>query len=122
MLNRHELARAGFTHLRNIALPFQFRLKGLIEFLFEDDLVCGFRVYWPNLQGAEFTRTSKGCHAINLWPELQGGLSIDVGLYASSPGPFSPLVENGREPAYAPAPGRTIRPHWPSDLKPVTLQ
>ncbi len=122
LLNRHELARAKFTDLKNKALPFDFLLKGLIEFLFEDDLVCGFRVYWPNGQQAQFTRTTMGSHAINVIPALQGGLRIDVGIYANAPSPFSPLVESGQQPEYSPAPGRTTAPHWPSNLEPLLLE
>jgi len=121
LFNRHELARAGFTHLKDKAFPFDLRLKGLIEFLFEDDLVCGFRVYWPNQQQAQFTRTANGSHALNVWPELQGGLNIEVGINATPPGPFSPLVESGQQPAYTPAPGRTTPPYWPSNGEPVRL-
>ena len=122
LLNRHQLARGRFTNLKDKAFPFDLRLKGLIEFLFEDDLVCGFRVYWPNQQQAQFTRTTKGSHAINIWPELQGGLNIEVGIYATIPGPFSPLVGSGQQPTYTPAPGRTTPPYWPSNREPVLLE
>jgi hypothetical protein len=122
LLNRHQLARARFTDLKDKVLPFDLRLKGLIEFLFEDDLICGFRVYWPNRQQAQFTRTTNGSHALNIWPELQGGLNIDVGVYAATPSPFSPLVESGQQPAYTPAQGRTTPPHWPSNSAPVQLE
>ena len=91
VLNRHTLARRKLTRLKDKAFAFDPCLKGLIEFIFEDDLVCGFRVYWPNQQQAQFTRTSQGARAINIWPNLQGGLNIDVGMYATIPGPFSPL-------------------------------
>jgi len=122
LLNRYQLARGKLTHLKNKAFPFDLRLKGLIEFLFEDDLVCGFRVYWPNQQQAQFTRTTNGSHALNVRPELQGGLNINVGIYATNPGAFSPLVENGQPPVYTPAPGRTMPPWWPGDSEPVNLE
>jgi hypothetical protein len=122
LLNRHRLATARFAHLKNKAIAFDHRLKGLIEFLFENDEICGFHVYWPNRQSAEFTRTTTGCHAINLWPNIQGGLNIDVGMYATSPGVFSPLVENGAQPAYAPTTGRTTPPYWPNDPAPIPLE
>jgi hypothetical protein len=121
LLNRRELARGKLTHLKNKAIPFDLRLKGLIEFLFEDDLVSGFRIYWPNGQHAQYTRTTKGAHAMNIWPGFEG-LSVAVGIYATAPGTFSPLVENGHLPRYTPAPGRTVPPHWPDDLNPVTLE
>ena len=121
LLNRHDLARARFAHLKDKAFPFDLRLKGLIDFLFEEDLICGFRVYWPNQQQAQFTRTTDGSHAVNMWPEVQGGLNIDVGMYATAPGPFSPLVENGQQPGYSPASGRTTPPYWPSNGEPILL-
>jgi len=121
LLNRHRLATANFTHLKNKAVPFNHYLKGLIEFLFEDATICGFHVYWPNRQSAQFTRTTRGCHAINLCPNIQGGLSIDVGTYPTNPGPFSPLVENGQQPAYTPTAGRTTPPYWPNNREPIPL-
>ncbi len=122
LLNRHELARGRFVSLKNKAFPFDMKLKGLIEFLFERDLVCGFRFYWPNRQIAQFIRTSSGSHALNVWPSVKGGLNVDVGLYAGSPGPFSPLVENGQQPAYSPAPNRVIQPYWPVNSDFVLLE
>ena len=76
-------------YLKGKTLPFDVQLKGLVEFLFEDDLVCGFHIYWPNQQCTRFTRMSKGSHALNFHPMLQGGLRIDVGTYATNQGPFS---------------------------------
>jgi hypothetical protein len=100
--NCHQLARGRFQSLKNKAFPFEVRLKGLVEFLFEEDLIIGFRLYWPNGQQGQFTRMTSGSRAINIWPNPLGGLNIDVGLYASQPGPFSPLVERGLEPTYSP--------------------
>jgi hypothetical protein len=122
LLNRHRLATVRFAHLKNKAIPFDHRLKGLIEFLFENEEICGFHVYWPNRQSAEFTRTTTGCHAINLSPHIQGGLSISVGMYATTPGPFSPLVENGAQPTYTPIPGRTSSLYWPNNLAPIPVE
>jgi len=59
---------------------------------------------------------------MNLWPNLQGGLNIDAGIYATNPGPFSALVENGQQPAYTPTPGRTTPPHWPNNLAAIPLE
>ncbi len=121
ILNRREVARGRLAHLKAKGIPFDTRLKGLIEFLFEDDLVCGFRIYWPNGQHAQYTRTTAGAHAMNIWPRSEG-LSVDVGIQASAPGAFSPLVEHNQPPRYTPAPGRTVIPHWPDDLQPVALE
>jgi len=84
-------------------------------------MVCGFRIYLPNQQQAQFTRTSHGSRAINVWPNLSGGLNFEVGIYATAPGTFSPLVETGQRPVYTPAPGRTILPYWPNHGEPVQL-
>jgi hypothetical protein len=115
LLKCRDLARGQLARLRDKAFPFDLRLKGLIEFLFEDDLICGFRIYWPNGQHVQYTRKTTGAHAMNMWPQLEG-LSVSVGIYASAPGTFSPLVENGQPPRYTPAPGRTAPPQWPDDL------
>lgn len=121
ILNRREMARGRLANLKAKAIPFDMRLKGLIEFLFDEDLVCGFRIYWPNGQHAQYTRTTQGAHAMNLSPRIEG-LSVQVGLYARTPGTFSPLVEDGQSPRYTPAPGRAVVPHWPEDLEPVALE
>ena len=106
------------SHLTNKVLPFEFRLKGLIEFLFEDDLVCGFRIYWPNGQHSQYTRTTQGAHAMNFCPQIEG-LRVQVGIYASTPGIFSPLVEDGDSPVTRPLradpcrlDGQTIFSRW----------
>ncbi len=101
----------------NAFMPFDSRYKGLMEFVFDDaGRLCGYRTYWPNGSYSEYTRTDSGCTALNLcWK----GEEVDfmVGLYASNPGAFSPLVERNAEPTYAARPGTEIRPYWPVDQK-----
>jgi hypothetical protein len=59
--------------------------------------------------------------AQNFTFEADGSINFMVGLYARARGPFSPLVENGAQPIYAPVPSMDVRPHWPEDLKPYVL-
>lgn len=122
VLNRYELARVNFRGLRHKGFPFDLRLKGLVEFLFDEDVIVGFCVYWPNGQQAQFTRTRSGSHAINIWPSVNGGLNINVGLYANEPGSFSPLVERGKEPAYSRGRDRSLKPYWPGEIGSVPLE
>lgn len=113
----HRRARRQLAGLRNKLLPYDGHYKGLLELLFEDDLLCGFRTYWPNGSNSEFTRTHAGCSGVNMTFEKDGSINFMVGLYASKRGSFSPLVEQEGAPRYTPAPGRDKPPHWPDDLK-----
>jgi hypothetical protein len=113
----HRRARRQLSGLRNKLLPYDGNYKGLLELLFEDDLLCGFRTYWPNGSNSEFTRTHAGCSGVNTTFEKDGSINFMVGLYASKRGAFSPLVEQDGAPRYTPAPGRAKAPHWPDDLK-----
>jgi hypothetical protein len=113
----HRRARRQLSGLRNKLLPYDGHYKGLLELLFEDDLLCGFRTYWPNGSNSEFTRTHAGCSGVNTTFEKDGSINFMVGLYASKRGSFSPLVEQDGAPRYTPAPGRAKAPHWPDDLK-----
>jgi hypothetical protein len=113
----HRRARRQLAGLRNKLLPYDGHYKELLELLFEDDLLCGFRTYWPNGSNSEFTRTHAGCSGVNTTFEKDGSINFMVGLYASKRGSFSPLVEQEGAPRYTPAPGRDKPPHWPDDLK-----
>lgn len=114
----HHRARRQLGEFKDKILPYDPHYKGLLELLFEDDLVAGFRTYWPNGSRSEFSRTRDGSHAINVLFERDGSINFMVNLYARHPGRFSPLVEHDASPVYTPAPGRTTAPHWPDDLKP----
>jgi hypothetical protein len=52
---------------------------------------------------------------MNLEFDPDGSINFMVGLFATRPGRFSPLVEAGAEPSYATIPGTQIKPHWPND-------
>jgi hypothetical protein len=88
-----------------------------MEFVFSaDDKLIGFRVHWPNAQLSEFLRTDGGCNGSNLGFDPDGSINFFVGLYATKPGAFSPLVERDADPNYPERPGTTVRPYWPEPL------
>ncbi|HUL72244.1 MAG TPA: hypothetical protein VLT86_04035, partial [Vicinamibacterales bacterium] len=122
VMTLHRGARRQLVGLRNKLLPYDGHYKGLLELLFEEGLLCGFRTYWPNGSNSEFTRTHAGCRGVNIAFEKDGSINFMVGLYASKPGSFSPLVEHDGVPKYTPADGRTTAPHWPEDLKEYDAQ
>lgn len=117
MLWKRQLKR--FTAFKGKILPFDTVCKGVLEFVYEnDDSLKGLRVYWPNGIVSYCGRDLDGTtHATNIEFERDGKIGFFVGLYASNPSAFSPLVENGSEPNYAVIPGTDKRPHWPHDLK-----
>jgi hypothetical protein len=51
----HRRTRHRLSGLKNKILPYDGHYKGLLELTFEDDLICGFRTYWPNGSNSEFT-------------------------------------------------------------------
>ncbi|MEK9138113.1 MAG: hypothetical protein AAB393_13390, partial [Bacteroidota bacterium] len=117
----YERCRRSFVDWKDAFLPYD-GYKSILELLFDrEDKLIGFRVYWPNGSLSEYSRTADACTGVNLVFERDGSINFMVGLYASRPGTFSPLVEHGASPEYAPRPGTSIRPHWPDDLKPYKL-
>lgn len=118
----HRTTRHRLSELKGKILPHDAHYKGLLELLFEDDLLCGFRTYWPNGSNSEFTRTQTGCSAVNIIFDGDGSINFMVGVYARKRGAFSPLVEHNSTPIYTPAQGRTKAPHWPHDLKPYDAE
>jgi hypothetical protein len=118
VMQLHFWARRQLIELRNRILPFDSHYKGLLELLFEDDLLSGFRAYWPNGSNSEFIRSRSGCSAVNITFDSDRSINFMVGLYASKRGSFSPLVEHDAKATYTPAPGRKTAPYWPDDLKP----
>lgn len=122
LFSLYERCRRSFGDFRNTFLPYDFHYKGVLQFLFDaDEVLIGFRVYWPNGTTGEYARTKDACTGQNISFDPDGSINFMVGLYASRPGPFSPLVEQGAEPTYANVPGTTMMPHWPADLKPYKL-
>ena len=122
IMELHRRTRHRLSGLKHKILPYDEHYKGLLELIFEDDLLCGFRTYWPNGSNSEFTRTRAGCSGINMTFENDGSINFMVGVYASKRGPFSPLVEHDAAPIYNPARGRAKAPHWPDDLKPYEAE
>lgn len=114
----YERCRKSFGDFQGAFLPYDGYYKGVLQLVFDDEAsLAGYRVYWPNESVSEYSRGRNGCAGSNLVFDPDGSINFMVGLYASKPGPFSPLVEYGGQPAYAPVPGTTERPHWPEDLK-----
>jgi hypothetical protein len=114
--------RKLFVDFKGKILPYDEHYKGVIEFTFEDDSLNGFRVYWPNEMVGVCSRNADGqTDARNIQFEPDGSINFFVGLYASRPGSFSPLVESGNEPVYAVVPGTEKRPHWPADFRPYAI-
>jgi hypothetical protein len=94
-----SLARGLFGDLVGKVFRYDNEYKGIIEVLYEDGLVCGFAVHWPNGTTSRYRRGRAGCQAINLRFRDEGFVPV-VGLYASRRGAFSPLVEEGSKPTY----------------------
>jgi hypothetical protein len=121
LLAHHKRARLAFADFKDKALPYDLHYKGLVEFLYDGAAVSGVRVYWPNGSISELSRTDKEAVSLNVSPDPDGSINFMVGLYASKPGMFSPLVEHDARPVYTPAPGRTQPPYWPDKLGPISL-
>jgi hypothetical protein len=122
LLSLYERARNLIKDFKSAFLPFDSHYKGLLELIFDaNEKLIGFRTYWPNGSMSEYSRTKEGCMGVNLVFNPDGSINFMVGLYASKPGKFSPLVEENAEPIYAPRPGTEIRPYWPSELRTYKL-
>ena len=114
----YERCRKSFGDFKCAFLPYDGHYKGVLQLVFDNDgFLAGFRVYWPNESVSEYSRGRNGCTGLNLAFDPDGSINFMVGLYASKPGTFPPLVEFGAQPTYAFVPGTTVRPHWPEDLK-----
>jgi len=113
-----QLERAARKHLgqlKNKALPYDQHYKGLMEILVDDeDVMCGFKVYWPNYSTSTYRRSEEGCEMTNCMLGRHLRVELMVGLYARNPGDFSPLVETGHSPRYMPLEGTGMKPDWPS--------
>ena len=114
----YERCRKSFGDFRGAFIPYDGHYKGVLQLLFdEEERLSGFRVYWPNRTVGEYNRARHGSSSINMRFDPDGSINFMVGMYASKPGIFSPLVEQGKEPAYAEVPGTSVQPHWPENLK-----
>lgn len=97
------------------AIPYDPHYKGLMEILVDDrDVMCGFRVHWPNNSQSTYRRTEDGVEMTNCSLDLKNStLSLFVNLYAQNPSSFSPLVENNTNPIYTKLEGLDEPPSWP---------
>jgi hypothetical protein len=117
LFSLYERCRRSFTSFKNAFVPYDQHYKGLMELVFDcEDRLVGFRMYWPNGSYSEYSRTQDGCLGLNIEFDQDRSINFMVGLYASKPGPFSPLVEHDAKPNYALRPGTDVRPYWPEEL------
>ncbi len=108
-------ARNSFTDFRDKFLPYDHHYKGILQFTFDGDTLTGFRTYWPNGTIGICGRGMDGeSYAQNIRFDPDGSINFMIGTLASKPGSFSPCVEDGDQPLYAPVPGTEKRPYWPS--------
>lgn len=100
------------------ALPYDRHYKGLIEILVDhQDLMCGFRVHWPNGSESTYRRTEDGIEMTNCYFDPDGAtIALFVNQYAKDPSEFSPLVERHAKPVYSKLDGCDIVPTWPTDI------
>ncbi len=96
------------------AIPYDPVYKGLMEILVDDDdLMCGFKVHWPNNSESVYRRTKDGIDMCNCSLAIKDAtISLFVNLYARKPGTFSPLVEEGVNPVYTKIEGTNEVPKW----------
>lgn len=98
------------------AIPYDSHYKGLMEILVDDhELMCGFAVHWPNNSLSMYRRTEERVEMVNCMVNVKKAtVDLWVDLVARKPGSFSPLVEEGAEPIYAPLDKSDLRPTWPT--------
>ncbi|MEQ8656778.1 MAG: hypothetical protein RIC24_05660 [Hyphomicrobiales bacterium] len=99
------------------AIPYDAHYKGMMEVLADrNGLMCGFKVHWPNGSDSTYRRTEDGVEMVNCMLAMEHNtLELMVGLYASTPGTFSPLVEKDRQPVYTNREGNNDPLYWPGD-------
>ena len=108
-----EARRIWGTH-KGRAIPYDATYKGMIEVLVDkEDLLCGFKVHWPNNSESVYRRTQDGIEMTNCMLDLKNAtIQLMVGLYARNAATFSPLVEAGQSPVYTPLDGTGQIPKW----------
>lgn len=113
------LARQIWGLEKQKAIPYDPHYKGLMEILVDDkDVMCGFRIHWPNNSESTYRRTKGGIEMTNCSLDLENStLSPFVNLYAQKPGSFSPLVEHDARPVYTKLEGCNETPSWPPIIK-----
>jgi len=107
-------ARHVWGKNKHRGIPYDPVYKGLIEVLVDDeDLMCGFKIHWPNNSESTYRRTKSGIDMVNCHLDLKNStIEFMVGLYAQNPGEFSPLVENKGTSVYTKLEGRGEVPVW----------
>ena len=112
------LARQVWGAEKQKAIPYDPHYKGLMEVLVDDrDVMCGFRVHWPNNSQSTYRRTKDGVEMTNCMLDLKNAtLDLFVDRYAQKPSSFSPLVENDASPIYTKLEGCDEVPSWPLDV------
>jgi hypothetical protein len=85
-----------------------------MEILVDDhDVMCGFRVHWPNNSESTYRRTDAGIDMVNCLLDAKAAtVELMVGLYARNPGTFSPLVEHDSLPVYTKLDGSDSVVSW----------
>ena len=107
-------ARECWGGKKHQAIPYDPVYKGLMEVLVDsDDLMCGFKIHWPNNSESVYRRTEAGIEMKNCMLDFKHAtVEFMVDLYARDPGEFSPLVEKGAAPKYTPLEGDRKTPTW----------
>jgi len=106
-------ARKYWGTYKQQAIPYDPDYKGLIEILVDEhDIMCGFKVHWPNNSESIYRRTKDGCNMCNIMLVENFDISLFVDRYARNPGNFSPLVEQNEQPQYTKLEGCGKIPIW----------
>jgi hypothetical protein len=122
LLALYRRACRSFTDFKGAFLPYDLHYKSLLELTFDDDLITGFRTYWPNATIGAYVRSADSmCLAQNIRFRPEGSIDFMVGIIASKPGLFSPCVEFDAQPIYAKVPGTELQPYWPMTLSSYKL-
>lgn len=96
------------------SIPYDPVYKGLMEVLVDDDdVMCGFKIHWPNNSESVYRRTQDGIEMTNCMLDTKNsGIEFFVGQYAREPGRFSPVVEADGQPVYTKIEGTGVTPQW----------
>lgn len=112
------IARQVWGQRKQEAIPYDRHYKGLMEILVDDqDVMCGFKVHWPNNSESFYRRTEKGVDMVNCMLDLNNAkVDFFVSTYAQKSGTFSPLVERDSQPVYTKLEGVDEFPVWPEGV------
>jgi hypothetical protein len=114
-----QLTRQVWGAKKQQAIPYDPVYKGLMEVLVDDrDLLCGFRVHWPNGSQSTYLRMQNGIDMDNCSLDIENAtINLFVDRYAQNPGTFSPLVERNAIPVYTKLAGCDETLSWPTGEK-----